>query len=285
MTPPLIDAPDFRLQTVQAHGIELNVATAGSGPPILLLHGWPHTWFLWRKVMPALAREHQVIAPDMRGVGGSTKAADGYDLHGLSDDAAALLEALGVSEAVTVGIDAGAPVAWMLAMRHPARVRKLVVMESLIGALPGGEAFLARGPPWWFGFHAVPGLPETVLAGREAEYLEWFYRSGTAGKRGIDPVARDAFVAAYTGREALRCGFEYYRAFPRNAEQITAAAARRRLTQPTLAIGGNTVGEATYRQLRPLADELTGHIIPDCGHIIPEDQPDALVALLLPFAA
>ncbi len=86
-------------------------------------------------------------------------------------------------------------------------------MESLLGRLPGAESFLAGGAPWWFGFHAVPGLAETVLEGNEARYLDWFLDTGTLGD-GVRPAVRDAFVRAYTGREALRCAFSYYRALP-----------------------------------------------------------------------
>ncbi len=277
------DLPGFALRQVAANGISINVATAGVGQPILLLHGWPHTWFLWRKVMASLSGDYRVIAPDLRGIGGTTRAADGYDIQTLSDDAASLLRELDAEDAVSVGIDAGAPVSWMLAMRHPEQIRKLVVMESLLGLLPGAEDFLKRGPPWWFGFHSVPGLAETVVEGHEDAYLDWFFRSGTFGGRGIEPAARDAFVSAYPGREALRCGFEYYRAGPANDQQIGAILETRRVTLPAMAIGGNVVGDTLMRQLQPISDDLTGLVIPACGHIIPEDQPDRLVALLQEF--
>ena len=275
--------PGFELRQVEANGISINVATAGAGRPVLLLHGWPHTWFLWRKVMADLADDFRVIAPDLRGIGGTTRATDGYDIETLSDDAAALLRELDAEDAIAVGIDAGAPVAWMLAMRHPGQIRKLIVMESLLGPLPGAEQFLKAGPPWWFGFHSVPVLAEMVVEGSEDAYLDWFYRSGTFGGRGIDPEARDAFIAAYRGREALRCGFEYYRAASTNGQQINAMLATRRVTLPTMAIGGNVVGDSLFRQLQPISDNLKGHVIPECGHIIPEDQPDRLVELLREF--
>ena len=275
--------PGFELRRIEASEISINVATAGAGRPVLLLHGWPHTWFLWRKVMAGLASDFRVIAPDLRGIGGTSRATDGYDIETLSDDAAALLRELDAEGAIAVGIDAGAPVAWMLAMRHPEQIRKLVVMESLLGLLPGAEQFLKAGPPWWFGFHGVPSLAETVVEGHEDTYLDWFYRSGTFGGRGIDPEARDAFLAAYRGRESLRCGFEYYRAGPTNGQQISAMLATRRVTLPTMAIGGNGVGDALFRQLQAVTDDLVGHVIPECGHIVPEDQPERLVQLLRAF--
>ncbi|WP_431875375.1 alpha/beta fold hydrolase [Amycolatopsis sacchari] len=272
------------LHRIATNGIEANVAVAGTGPAVVLLHGFPHTWRLWSRVIGPLSASHRVIAPDLRGFGGSTRAADGYDAGTLAADVDGILDALGEPTAAVVGIDAGTPVAFLLALRRPDRVRRLVVMESLLGTLPGAEEFLASGPPWWFGFHAVPGLAETVLAGHETEYLDWFLAAGTRG-RGVPPDVREAFLAAYTGRDALRCAFSYYRALPESARQIDEATARARLTVPTLAIGAHPVGRSLERQLRPVTDDLTGHLIPDCGHIIPLDRPRELLEILTPFLA
>ncbi|SFK64882.1 Pimeloyl-ACP methyl ester carboxylesterase [Amycolatopsis sacchari] len=272
------------LHRIATNGIEANVAVAGTGPAVVLLHGFPYTWRLWSRVIGPLSASHRVIAPDLRGFGGSTRAADGYDAGTLAADVDGILDALGEPSAAVVGIDAGTPVAFLLTLRRPDRVRRLVVMESLLGTLPGAEEFLAPGPPWWFGFHAVPGLAETVLAGHETEYLDWFLAAGTRG-RGVPPDVREAFLAAYTGRDALRCAFSYYRALPESARQIDEATARARLTVPTLAIGAHPVGRSLERQLRPVTDDLTGHLIPDCGHIIPLDRPRELLEILTPFLA
>jgi pimeloyl-ACP methyl ester carboxylesterase len=274
----------IELRRITTNGIQVTVAVAGEGPAILLLHGFPHTWRLWSELIGPLAEHHRVIAPDLRGLGGSTRAADGYDAGTLAADAEGLLGALGEPDAAVVAIDAGTPVAFLLAMRRPDLVRRLVLMESLLGALPGAEDFLAGGPPWWFGFHSVPGLGETVLSGHEGEYLDWFLAAGTQG-RGVPPEIRDAFVAAYTGHEALRCAFSHYRALPVSARQIGEAVAAGRLTVPTTAIGAHPVGRALERQLRPVADDLTGHLIENCGHIIPLDRPRELLRLLTPFLA
>ncbi|MGW5707350.1 alpha/beta fold hydrolase [Amycolatopsis japonica] len=274
--------PSSRRITV--NGIQVNVTVAGSGPAVLLLHGFPHTWRLWSEIIGPLAEHHRVIAPDLRGFGDSTRAAEGYDASTLASDVECLLDALGEPSAAVVAIDAGTPVAFLLALRRPDLVRRLVLMESLVGSLPGAEDFLTGGPPWWFGFHSVPGLGETVLIGHEAEYVDWFLASGTLG-RGVAPEIRDAFVDAYTGGEALRCAFSYYRAMPVSARQIGEAVATRRLTVPTMAIGAHPVGRALERQLRPVTDDLTAHLLPDCGHIIPLDKPGELLRLLTPFLA
>ncbi|MFH8405742.1 alpha/beta fold hydrolase [Streptomyces sp. NPDC018019] len=266
------------------NGTGLNVALAGEGPAVLLLHGFPHTWRLWTHVVAGLAGRHRVIAPDLRGFGASDRAADGYDAGTLAADAEALLAALGESDAAVVGIDAGTPPAFLLALRRPGLVRRLVVMESLLGGLPGAGEFLAHGAPWWFGFHAAPGLAESVLVGNEARYVDWFLRAGTLGQ-GVHPDVRDAFVHAYTGTDALRCAFSYYRALPTSARQIEEAVRTGRLTVPAMAIGAHPVGRALEQQLRPVADHLVGHLIEDCGHIIPLHRPDRLLALLKPFLA
>lgn len=273
-----------RLERVSTRDVELQVAVAGEGPTIVLLHGWPHTWHVWHRLIPTLARDHRVLAPDLRGTGGSTRAASGYDLHTLADDVADVTAALGDGPASVVGIDAGAPVAWMTAARGRVGVRRLVVIESLLGRLPGAEDFLDGGPPWWFGFHAVPGLAEGLLEGREDDYLDWFLRAGTAGGRGVAPASRRAFVDAYRGRESLRGGFEHYRAMAGGAELIDEAVADpHRARTPTLAIGAGAVGDALHRQLLPITDDLEGHLIEDCGHIVPEDRPDELLRLLADF--
>ncbi len=221
--------------------------------------------------------------PDLRGLGATDAPRDGYDLHTLAEDAVALLDALDVERlALVAGVDLGAPVAWMLAARHLQRVERLAVMESLLGTLPGAERFLANGPPWWFGFHRVPGLPETVLAGSSDAYIDWFLRAGTHAGRGVDAELRDAFLTAYRDPESLRAGFDHYRALPANAA-LVAEAAERPLSQPVLALGGGVVGDALARQLMPITPRLEQELLPDCGHIVPADAPGPLAERLRAF--
>ncbi len=276
---------ETRPQTVRktVNSVELAVTVAGSGPGLVLLHGWPHTRRVWERVIAALARDHRVIAPDLRGLGDSARPATGYDAATLAGDIAGLLDGFDLPDASVMALDASVPAAFLFAMRHPERVRRLVLMESLLTPLPGAEEFLAAGPPWWFGFHAVPGLAEKVLVGHEAAYIGWFLEAGTTGPDRIPADLRAAFVRAYTGAAALRGGFSYYRAMPENARLIAAATAASRLRVPTLALGAGSVGSALHRQLSTVADDLIGRVIPDCGHIIPLDRPEALLAEVVPF--
>jgi pimeloyl-ACP methyl ester carboxylesterase len=250
-------------RTVQANGISINVAEAGNGPAMLLLHGFPHTWRVWEQMIPALARTRRVIAPDLRGLGGSERAPGGYDAGTLAQDALALLDVLGVETAEVVAIDLGVPPAALLAARAPERVTRLVVMEAVLGGLPGAEDFPR---PWWFGFHSVPGLAEQVVAGREKEYLGFFW----AG----------ADLVAYAGRESLSCAFEHYRAMGVTSDQLASELPRQRLRMPVTAIGARPIGDRLHRQLVPVADDLTGHVVPDCGHVIPAERPEALLEIL-----
>lgn len=275
---------EIRLHRVPANGIHINVAVAGSGPAVLLLHGFPHTWQLWLGVMEALAPSHRVIAPDLRGLGSSERPEGGYDAENLADDALGVLDALGESDAAVVGFDLGAAPAFLLAMRYPQRVRRLVLMEALLGRLPGAEDFLRAGLPWWFGFHAVPGLAERVLEGHESAYIDWFLATGTQG-RGVPADLRATFVSAYTGSDALRAAFAHFQAMPDTGRQIEKAVATTRLRVPTLAVGARPVGDALARQLQPCTDDLTGRVIPGCGHIIPVDGLSALRPLIEGFLA
>ncbi|GAB6899235.1 alpha/beta fold hydrolase [Kineosporia succinea] len=269
-------------RTIRANGIALNVATAGQGPALLLLHGFPHTWQIWEPVLAALAQRFTVIAPDLRGLGDSERPESGYTAMDVVQDMVALLDVLEVSGTDVVGIDLGTPPAFLLAATHPERVRRLVVMESLIGPLPGAEDFLRGGPPWWFGFHSVPGLAESALAGNEASYLDFFLQAGTLGD-GVTPEFRKAVHTAYRGGPALRAAFEHYRAFADSGRQIVRALAASRLRVPTLTIGAAPVGDATYRQLEPVTDTLSGVVLDNCGHIIPQHRPELLLEALNGF--
>jgi pimeloyl-ACP methyl ester carboxylesterase len=249
------------------------VIDAGTGPVVVLLHGFPHTERLWELVVPRLAEQHRVIAPDLVAGGSAVE---------LATRVAELLDGLGVERAALVGIDAGAQVALGFALSYPDRAERLAVMEAVLPGVAGAEAFAAGGLPWWFGFHQVPGLAENVLVGHEREYVDYFLRAGTADGAGIGRELTDAFAAAYTGSAALAAAFEHYRAMPRTADEL-AALTPQRLQLPVLAIGAHPVGQVLAAQLAAFADDLTSVQLDDCGHLIPLDAPDRLLEALIPW--
>lgn len=254
---------------VKTNGTELSVRERGAGAPLMLLHGWPHTGRIWERVRPPGRR---IIVPDLRGLGDSAEARDGFDVYCGVADLIGLIDALEIDTIEVAAIDASVPVAFLLAMTHPERISRLVLMEGTLPGLPGGF----DAAPWWFGFHAVPDLAETLVEGREDAYLSWFLRDVR------DVGLRADLVDAYRGRPRLAAGFGSYRAMSENAELLRAATATGRLRVPTIALGGSVVGGRLHRQLEPVTDDLRGEVLQRCGHIIPLDRPDALTDL---FAA
>jgi len=265
----------------EVDGAQLAAQVTGSGVPVVLLHGFPHTRAVWDDVTVRLVPAGcLVVAPDLRGIGESEPTETGYDAATLARDVLGMLDALGLPSAHVVGFDLGAAPAFALATLTPDRVRSLTIVEAAIGGLPGAERLLAGGGPWWFGFHQAPGgLAEDVVGADAERYVRYFLESGS--RRGVPEELAARFVEAYRGRERLRAAFEHYRAMPANAAANRAWAARGRLTMPVTTIGAGAVQDLTARQLAPVADDLVEHMLADAGHIVPVDAPTETAHLIL----
>ena len=181
------DDPLFEHRFADLGEVLLHYVTAGSGPPVVLLHGWPQTWWEWRHTSPALAEKYTVIAPDMRGLGDSSRPPGGYDKRTVAADIWRLVhEHLGHDAFMLVGHDWGGPVAYALAAAHPEAVRKLAILDVTV---PGcGGDFSQGGRRWHHQFHMTPDLPEALVTGREADYLGWFYRTFAYRPDAIGPA-------------------------------------------------------------------------------------------------
>lgn len=270
--------------------VMLHYVTAGSGPPIVLLHGWPQTWYEWRDVIPALAERYTVIAPDLRGLGDSSRPPDGYDKATVANDVWQLVNGkLGHSSFDLVGHDWGGPTAFALASAHPDAVSTLTIVDVVI---PGdGGDFSEGGRRWHHQFHITPDLPEALVQGRERIYLQWFYQTFAYRPGAIDDEALDEFTRTYSQPGALRAGFNYYRTIGQDAKANAALLATGfRLPMPVLALGGGVSyphgrgrGDSVEASLSRVADNVEGHVIPESGHFVPEEQPEALTRLLLDF--
>lgn len=267
-------------------GVALHYVTAGQGDPVVLVHGWPSTWYEWRHVIPLLAGGYRVIAPDLRGLGDSSRPADGFDKKTLAADLWELLSGtLGLKAWHLVGHDWGGPVAFALAAAHPEAIRTLALLDV---TPPGiGPDFSQGGKRWHHAFHMTPDLPEALVLGREREYLGWFYETFSWQRGAIGPADIDEYMRTYTQPGALRAGFAFYRNMPRDAEDNRALlAAGLRLPMPVLGVGGGRAeargrGGEPEAALREVADDVTGAVLTDCGHFIPEEKPQELAALLL----
>ncbi len=265
--------------------VVLHYVTAGEGEPLVLLHGWPQSWYEWRHVMPELARHFRVIAPDLRGLGDSTRPLGGYDKKTMAGDIWRLLsEHLGIERFCLVGHDWGGPVAYALAAAHVEAVRRLAILDVVI---PGdGGDFSQGGRRWHHAFHMTADLPEALVAGRERLYLEWFYRNFGWRADAIAEEDLQEYLRCYTQPGALRAGFALYRALPQDRLDNAARIAQGKLPMPVLAVGGGSSfgrGTEVEQSLRRVAEQVSAVVIPQCGHWIPEEQPRQLLDCLLPF--
>ncbi|SIR63980.1 alpha/beta fold hydrolase [Williamsia sterculiae] len=271
-----------RHDRVRLPDITVAVTTHGTGTPVLLLHGFPHTKEVWQFVATQLvAAGHRVVTPDLRGMGETSRSETGYGAASLAQDQVQLLDALGIGAAHVVGLDAGAAPAFAMATGSPERVQSLTIVEAVIGGLAGAESFAATGGPWWFGFHQAPGgLAERAVAGNEDAYIRFFLDAGS--RTGVPDHLARRIVAAHTGRERLRAAFEHYRAMPDNAVTNRAWAEQGgSLTMAVTAVGASTLGDVPARQLERIATDFVGYLLPDSGHIVPVDAPDELARIIL----
>lgn len=270
-------------------GLRLHSAIAGSGNrTIVLIHGFPQTWWEWRHVIPLLAQNGvRVIAPDYRGAGNSSRPVSGYDKRTMASDIYRLLrEHLRVEgPLVLVGHDIGLMVSYAFAQEYRDEVSHLVIIDA---PLPGTEVFerLKSDPRLWhFAFHGARDVAEMLVSGRERQYLQTFFHS-----RCFNPAALDleTFVSAYSAPGAMRAGFELYRAFEQDAADNREFLRRNgKLKIPVLAIGGtiSNSGPLLEEMMFEVAEQVTAARIPDTGHWVPEENSKALTQTLLDFVS
>ncbi|HEX7049063.1 MAG TPA: alpha/beta hydrolase [Longimicrobiales bacterium] len=271
-------------------GLRLHYVTAGAGDrTVVLLHGFPQTWWEWRRIIPALVEAgFRVVAPDYRGAGDSWRPPGGYDKRTMAEDVRRLLrEHLGIAGRVAlVGHDIGLMIAYAYAQAHRDEMSHLVVMDA---PLPGTQVFdgLRNDPRvWHFAFHGARDVAEMLVAGRERQYLQTFFNVRISDPSAIGASDLDVYVSAYSAPGAMRAGFEAYRAFDRDAADNRESLARNgKLTIPVLAVWGtkSTSGPLVAEMMREVAEDVTGVRVPGTGHWIPEENPTALVSVLLEF--
>ena len=272
-----------RMSTV--NGTQMHYVIGGQGDPVVLLHGWPETWYAWHKIMPALAKNYTVIATDLPGLGDSSKSLTGYDGKAIAEYIHQLIsQQLGFKRIFLVGHDIGAQIAYSYAAAHPTEVKKLVIME-FTGLLPGGRTL------WWAAFHQAPDVPEALVQGKEKMYLSWFYHNLAYNPSAITQTDITEYVAHYSAPGSLHAGFEYYRVYPLNAMQNENYSKTAKLTMPVLAIagsyipvfGGNITTNGPQKQMMSLAQNVQGVQVPNSGHFVPEEQPGFVVGQLFKF--
>ena len=275
-------------RVARVNSIRMHYLRAGDGSPVVLLHGWPQTSYMWRKLIPALAARYTVIAPDLRGYGLTDKPPSGYDKRTMAADVRALAHELGFARVAIVGHDRGARVAHRYALDHPDEVPRLVLLDMIPTRAMWQrlDLTLARGFWHWL-FHLQPDLPELLVEGRIETYLRYFFERWTYHRPPVEEAVPE-YVRAFSRPGALRAGFADYRAsFPDDAEQDEASAANgQKLAMPLLVLWGASglVGQLAALDIwRDYATDVRGEAIPECGHFLAEERPEAVLERLIPF--
>lgn len=280
-------ASTFRHCTADVNGTRIHYVTGGSGPAVVLLHGNLRTWRVWRRVMIQLVKHYTVIAPDMRGLGKSSRLVGGYDKKTVAEDIYQLVALAGFATARLVGHDLGGWVAYAYAANHRDATDRLVLIDIPLPGI-GLEKIMnpATGGSFHFGFNMTEDLPELLVVGREREFLTWFNRRNTVFPTSISKADMEEYVSSYSEVGAMRAAFSYYRTVLRIDAAENRESSKVRLRMPTLAIGAaEGTGNLTLLDLEKVATNVKSVLILQCGHNVPEDQPSKLAQELCEFFA
>jgi len=284
LTPSGATIPGADHHRVSLNGTELHYVSAGTaGAPVLLVHGFPETWWVFHKLIPRLSTHHRVLAVDLRGFGDSATAKEEYDSATSAEDLSELIARLNLGPVHLTGQDISGPTTFRVAATHPELVRSYAAIET---GLPGfGLEMLAdvtHGGSWHIGVLAAPGIPEMLLAGRERAFLAEYAipaLSATPGAFTSDDI--DEFVRSYARPDAFRGAAGLYRSMLGEGDEIRKLATRK-LGMPVLAVGGGS-GEFTSATVRQVATDVSAVSLDGIGHYAAMEAPDRLADVLLSF--
>jgi pimeloyl-ACP methyl ester carboxylesterase len=272
----------FKTETIATNGTKLFVRVGGHGPAVVLLHGFGESGDMWSPLAIALARDHTVVVPDLRGMGLSDHPASGYDKKTEGEDIAGVLDALHIGQVEVVGHDIGNMVAYAFTAEHRDRVTKLALMEApLPGVGPWDE--ILKSPMLWHFRFGGPDM-ERLVKGRERIYLDRFWNDFSADPKSFDEASRQHYAKLYALPGAMHSGFAQFAAFDQDVIDNHAFLAEGPLTMPVLAVGGEkSFGTMMATVAQAAATNVKGVVIPNSGHWLLEEQPAATIAVLTEF--
>lgn len=276
--------PGFRSGYANVNGIRMHYVIGGRGKPVVLVPGWPQTWWEFHKIMPALAAKYRVIAVDLRGQGGSDKPEGGYDKKTMARDIYELVRKLGFSTVDIVGHDIGAMVAFSFAANHPDATRTVSLLDV---SHPDENLFKIPllAPPgtpvhvWWFAFNQVRGLPEQLLTGRFRYMVDWLFDTILVDKTSVGDRDRAVYAAAWNRADAIRAGNAWYQGFYQDIEDQKAYG---KITAPLLGLAAEYNDTLEYSLPGKGTNVKLGRIA-GAGHFLPEEQPEAVLKALTEF--
>jgi pimeloyl-ACP methyl ester carboxylesterase len=273
----------FTERDATVNGVKIHYTIGGNGPVVVLLHGFAETSHMWLPVLPALAKTHTVIAPDLRGAGGSDRPASGYDKKTMAQEIHALVGQLGVHEPIElVGHDIGLMVAYAYAAQFPNDVRKLVLMDAFLPGIGNWkDVWLARDL-WHFHFYGE--TPEALVKGRERTYLEHFWNDFAADRTKSVPEAdRRLYAAAYARANGMHATMQYFKTFEQDASDFAELSATK-LAMPVLVLTGEKAsGTTLIDQTRLVATHVDGTVVKGSGHWLMEEAPQQVIPALVAF--
>ncbi|MET4137914.1 alpha/beta hydrolase [Pedobacter sp. UYP1] len=283
--------PGFTNRNAIVNGINLHYVEGGQGHPLVLIPGWPQTWWAFHHMMPALAEKFHVIVVDIRGMGSSDKPETGYDKKTMAKDIFELVQKLGYDEVNIGGHDIGAQVAFSFAANHPEATTKLIVLDTphpnagmyYIPLIPSQNNSLTSDQPqnhmWWMAFNQIKGLPEELLIGRSNLVHNYVFKYAAVDESTISEFDRAVYLAAYDNADGIRAGNGWYQTFAQDIEDNKEYAA---LAMPVIGIGGSGY-ELLARELPPFAIDLKLAKVEGSGHFIMEENPEKTTKLILEF--
>jgi pimeloyl-ACP methyl ester carboxylesterase len=272
----------FSTRDIAANGAVIHVRVGGKGPAVVLLHGFGDTGDMWGPLAADLVKDHTVIVPDLRGMGLSSHPDAGYDKKNEAADIAGVLDTLKVGKVDVVAHDIGNMVAFAFTARYASRVRKLVLMDAPVPGVANWDELSHTPKTWHFYFYGPD--EERLVAGRERIYLDRFYDEFSAHPAKVNEGIREHYTALYARPHAIHDAFEQFKAFPQDAKDNRAWLANGKLATPVLAIGGEkSYGAGLADVARAAFTNVQGAVIPDAGHWLMEEQPQAVIAAIRPF--
>lgn len=275
--------PGCRHQNIQTDGATLFVRVCGSGPAVVLLHGFGDTGDMWAPLATELARTHTVVVPDLRGMGLSSHPDGGYDKRTQAGDIRAVLTHLNIDQADVVGHDIGTMVAFAYAARYPDKTTRLVVMDAPVPGVPPWEQIVRSPALWHFSFGGPDA--ERLVKGRERIYLDRFWNEFAGDRTKIDEATRVHYARLYAKPGAMHSAFAQFLSIPQDAEDNQKSLATK-LTMPVLAIGGEkSFGPNEAIVMRNAATNVQELVVPNAGHWLMEEQPQAAVGAIVKFLA
>jgi pimeloyl-ACP methyl ester carboxylesterase len=274
--------PSFRVQKIATNGTALHMRVGGTGPAVVLLHGYGETGDMWVPLAVDLARDHTVVVPDLRGMGLSDHPPGGYDKKNQAHDIAGVLDALKIDSAALVTHDIGNMVGYAFAAQYRNRVSRIALIDAPLPGVGPWEEILKNPLLWHFRFGG-PDM-ERLVAGRERIYLDRFWNEFSATPARFSETAREHYAKLYALPGAMHSGFAQFAAFDQDAIDNKTFIAAGKLEMPVLALGGEkSFGLTMAAVMRFAASKVQEGIVPDSGHWIMEENPKATIALVRPF--